>query len=272
MLFFRMRGRMVVLCGLVGAGMLCAVGLRAEFVALIADRDTTIYGNAFPETDPLSNGSGSHFLAGVTGESNDFEVRRALLAFDVAGNLPANALIESAVLQVTVSRAPPPATRDGREDPFFLHRALAPWGEGTSDPGGLEGVGAPATPGDATWLHSRYEGSSVAGLRWAAAGGDFVAAPSANLQIGVNGGYRFSAAQMTADVQGWLDDPSANHGWFLLGHETGDRTMRRFNTKDQPDAGSMPALRVTYSIIPEPATIGLAFLGVVWICVQRSRR
>jgi len=254
--------RLAVRMILGGACLLGGVS-QAEFVTLTADRDTTIYENLFAETNPLSNGAGGHFLAGQTGENNDFEARRGLLAFDIAGAIPVNAVIESAILQLAVSRAPPPAFMDGREDPFALHRALTTWGEGASASSPPEGVGAGALPGDATWVHSQWDGASTTSLRWGTPGGDFFAVPSVTRLIGDIGLYLFIGPGLTADVQRWVNDSSSNHGWFLLGNEAGDKSMRRFNTKDQDDEDSWPTLFVTYTVVPEPHTFLLFLLGAV---------
>ena len=39
---------------------------------------------------------------------------------------------------------------------------------------------------------------------------------------------------MLADVQKWLDDPSSNFGWLLLGDETKSRTTKRFDSSEKP--------------------------------------
>jgi len=64
--------------------------------------DTTIFNNHNFVSNPLSNGMGEHIFAGRTGVNNTFEIRRELLAFDIEGTLPANAIIDIAFLQLTV--------------------------------------------------------------------------------------------------------------------------------------------------------------------------
>ena len=52
-----------------------------------------------------------------------------------------------------------------------------------------------------------------------------------------------------ADVQRWLDDPSSNFGWLLLGNESTNRTAKRFdgrqNVSGFPDP-QPPVLTVKY--------------------------
>ena len=52
---------------------------------------------------------------------------------------------------------------------------------------------------------------------------------------------------MLADVQGWLDDPSTNFGWLLLGNESGTRTTKRFDSKDNPTEANRPALTIEFT-------------------------
>ena len=65
-----------------------------------------------------------------------------------------------------------------------MRRALADWGEGTSF--GL-GAGSPATPGDATWLHTFYNTDL-----WTNAGGDFSSDMPVTVSGPIKGGREFS--------------------------------------------------------------------------------
>ena len=163
----------------------------SEMASIQSFIDTTIFNNRNFEANPLSNGMGQHMFAGRTGVNNAFEIRRALLAFDIEGALPANAIIDTAFLQLTVSRAP-----HDNADRFALHRALTSWGEGNSDAGGNEAAGTGARPGDATWLHSTFSN-----LFWTAQGGDFNPNPSATRDIRNVGTYAFFSPELAADIQ-----------------------------------------------------------------------
>ena len=148
---------------------------RADLVTLGASQDNTI----FSEDGGLSNGAGDYFFAGRTKGTDGTEVRRGLVAFDVAGALPAGSTINSVTLTLYMSRS---RTQDEIVD---LHRILADWGEGTSHADGEEGKGAVATPGDATWSHRLWPGTP-----WGSPGGDFAASPSASAVVGgKNGDY-----------------------------------------------------------------------------------
>ena len=209
----------------------------SETVALMAVRDNTLI------EDPdgqLSNGSGEYFFAGMT---NTPKIRRALIAFDVAGAVPAGATITA--VRLTLAR-----TKVGSFDeyPVALHRALADWGEGDSDVEFEEGRGAPAETGDATWIHRFFDTET-----WQNEGGDFVEEASASAIVGgIDIVTQFavytwgSTEQLLADVQGWLDDPASDFGWMILGLEEGTRTSKRFASREHSNAERRPVLTVEY--------------------------
>lgn len=216
-----------------GAVMLLS-SAHGDVAQLGAAKDNTLYENA---AGSLSNGVGSHFFAGHTSIITNV-VRRGLIMFDVAADIPAGSTIHSARLTLNMSM-----TSSGAQ-PVALHRVLADWGEGMSNALGGEGGGAPAAPGDATWQHTFFSKSF-----WATDGGDFDAASSASISIGgVVGFYSWgSTANMVADVQMWLDNPSANFGWLLRGNESTLMTTKRFDSKDNLLASVRPILEVCYS-------------------------
>ncbi|MDX1667156.1 MAG: DNRLRE domain-containing protein, partial [Saprospiraceae bacterium] len=186
-------------------------------VTLESVKDNTIYLD--PGGTLLSNGSGEHFFAGMSGSGL---THRALIQFDIAGSIPDNAQIESVVLTLNRSRAAPQS--DGKS--VTLHRLVSNWGEGSSMAPSGEGQGAPPANNDATWEHTFFDGSF-----WNNEGGDFMASQSASrtmqgstIQWGSTGG-------MVQDVQDWLDNPSANFGWILLGDESQTSTSSRFDSK-----------------------------------------
>jgi hypothetical protein len=211
---------------------LLASTARADVVTLVATKDNTLY------QDPLgarSNGAGDHFFAGLNGNA---ETRRGLLAFDVAGALPAGATVTAATLTLHMSR-----TSTGPQT-VSLRRALADWGEAGSDAPGNEGSGAAVETGDATWLHTFYPTSF-----WASAGGDFAPAASASITVSGIASYSWSGAGMVADVQAWLDSPATDFGWFVIGAEPvgGYHTTKRFDSRENPTASQRPMLTVTFT-------------------------
>jgi hypothetical protein len=210
--------------------------VNAGIVNINPSKDNTLY-----EYDPLdgdrSNALGFHFFAGETGMN---ELRRGVLAFDIAGNVPSGSTITAVSLSVNMSRTP-----TNTAYVVELHRLLADWGEGTSVAPGEEGDGAPATPNDATWRHRFFDT-----MFWSAQGGDFSATVSASQLVGPVGQYTWSSAQMVADVQAWLDNPASNFGWLVLGDETAIATAKRFDTRE---SATPPMLTIEFIRAPRVA-------------------
>jgi hypothetical protein len=199
-------------------------------------KDNTLY-QYFPAEGDLSNGAGFHFFAGENGMG---ELRRGVLAFDIAGSIPPGSTITGVSLSLNMSMTSSDTPRT-----VELHKLLADWGEGTSHAGGGEGGGAPATPGDATWRHRFYDM-----IFWTMQGGDFSATVSASQSVGPIGQYTWSSAQMVADVQSWLDNPATNFGWLVLGDESAGATAKRFDTRE---SASPPVLTIEYTrTVPSP--------------------
>jgi hypothetical protein len=73
------------------------------------------------------------------------ELRRGVLAFDIAGSIPPGSTITAVTLSLNMSMTIDPTPRT-----VELHKLLADWGEGTSHAPGGEGDGAPATTNDTT--------------------------------------------------------------------------------------------------------------------------
>jgi hypothetical protein len=202
-------------------------------VTLIPSKDNTLYEDT---TGSLSNGAGAHFFAGRTNQPSG-SIRRGLLAFDIAGALPPGATISSVTLTLNMS-----FTITGAQT-VSINRVLADWGEGTSAAAGNEGTGAQATTGDATWIHRFFNTTP-----WTTAGGDFASTPSSSQSVDALGPYTWgSTAAMVSDVQGWLDNPSGNFGWIIIGNESTTLTAKRFDSRQDPDTTVRPHLTVTFA-------------------------
>ena len=210
-------------------GYICTTLASANIVNIMPSKDNTLY-----EYDPAegdhSNGAGFHFFAGENGMG---ELRRGVLAFDVAGTIPPGSTIIAVTLGMNMSMTPAGAVT------IELHKLLADWGEGTSHAPMGEGDGAPATPNDATWRHRFFDT-----VFWTTQGGDFSATVSASQSVGGIGQYTWSSAQMVADVQSWLDNPASNFGWLVLGGETAIAMAKRFDSRE---SASPPMLTIEFS-------------------------
>jgi hypothetical protein len=229
-------------------------------IVLGPSKDNTLYESS---TGDISNGAGSYFLAG---ETNGGLIRRGAIAFDIADNIPAGATINSVSLRLHMSQ-----TMSGAAT-VQLARLSADWGEGTSNADLSPGQGASATTGDATWVYRFYDTDS-----WTNSGGDFATTVSAFTSVSSVGAYTWgSTTTMVSDVQGWLDTPSSNFGWIVLGDEGEAGTSKRFDSKENPTSADRPALTIDYtsaaastllvSGFPSSVTAGAA--GTVTVTAQ----
>jgi hypothetical protein len=203
--------------------------VRADTVVIPSARDNTLI------EDPagaVSNGSGPSIFAGKIGLGT---IRRAVLLFDVAAHIPPGAVVDTVELRLHVSSA------GAAEEPMVtLHSLLVDWGEGASSASG--GSGAASAPDDATWIHTFYPNQY-----WTSPGGDFDPVASASTLVGEFGFFVWADSGMTADVQLWLDGVKPNHGWLLRGDETRVSTVRRFDSRENPEGSVRPVLIVDYT-------------------------
>ncbi len=203
--------------------------LVAKSVTLTTSKDNTLYQD---NNGGLSNGAGPHLFAGLTASR---AIRRALVAFDVASQIPAGATVTRVVLTLRISIA------RGGPQAMTLHRVTKDWGEGTSDAGfGRDGGGTGAATNDATWVHTFRPNQ-----RWTTVGGDFDAAPDATTSVDFIEA-KWESAEMIARVQQWLDQPSTNFGWLVKGNENTAATAKRFDSREVGEA-TLPALLVEYN-------------------------
>jgi len=204
----------------------------AETVTIEADRDVTLI------EDPAggrANGSGPYFFVGRTSQDMG-SIRRALLRFDVAAALPRRAVIESVSLTLYLWPSNP-APREIR-----LHLVQVDWGEGPSSSSG--GGGRPSEPGDATWIHTFYDGEL-----WVRGGGQFVSRVSARQTVADEGFYTWADShQLVNDVRLWNRSPQRNFGWILIGDETTPQNAKSFVSREHPDLNLRPVLEVTYRV------------------------
>lgn len=213
---------------------LLAGPVRAETIEIEAARDATLIEN--PQ-GMWANGSGPFMFAGRTNQGEG-SIRRALLRFDL-GVIPRRARVESASLRLWLAPSNPVPVE------IRLHRVLADWGEGPSYSSG--GGGAPALPGDATWIHRLFDT-----VFWVRPGGQFVQRPSASQLVDGSDFYEWEApGRLAHEVQVWVAAPDRNFGWILIGEEDRPQTAQSFATRENPDPSVRPRLTVTYRVPSE---------------------
>jgi hypothetical protein len=211
---------------------LLASPLRADMVHITADRDATLIEDT---AGSLANGSGPSIFAGRTSQTL-FGVRRALVRFDVGSILPKDAIIDRVFLSLYENSNNPAPSE------VYLHRVLADWGEGASFSKG--GSGAPAQENDATWLHTFYDYDY-----WVQQGGLFVPQASASETVGGNDFYTWQSTQyMVNNVRHWLHNPERNFGWLIMGDEYTSGSVKRFASREGPDANQQPMLTIEYHL------------------------
>ena len=212
-------------------------------MTLVAGKDNTLIQSS---TGSLSSGVGNSLFAGRTRQAEGFALRRALVWFDVAAALPADATVDSASIALF-------QTRGGSRDTVKLHAVLASWGEGTSNSGD-NGTGVPATAGDATWQHRFFPD-----VLWSTPGGDFDPEPVSAAVLASISPYTpltfRSSPALVALVQGWLSSPGSNQGVIVRIRESFMSSAMRFWSREYAGnlIGDRPLLRIVYSV-PVPVT------------------
>jgi hypothetical protein len=212
--------------------------------------------------DGVADGQGGSLWTSVLAAG---VVRRALVRFDVSG-IPPGAVVLEAGVEAFMIRLREPQT-------LALHRLTASWGEGPSN-GGDAGIGAPALPGDSTWTHRVWPDQ-----RWAARGGDYLLTASATTPV--NGWPApvswASTPELVDDVQGWIDTPASNHGWMMIGTESGSQNATRLASRHDGSPIARPRLRVRWAEpppgedVPLPAwALGL-LAGAAALALRRRR-
>jgi hypothetical protein len=254
---------------------------NAVTVQLGAAKDTMIFQNN------VNNGAGGApgFFAGTNSAPS---IRRGLLEFDVT-SIPITAIITDVQLRLVIGQLA--GMGAGVNDPVIgLHKLLVDWGEantGASTATGLGGIGqgSAAQNGDATW-NARFFGSvSPWGQNGGQVGVDYNAAASASLVQGnaLNDvSVWTSTPALVADVQSWIGAPSANNGWMLINtDETSAQTFRgfysrNFNPNNDPNFPDLqnyfPRLTISYTVIPEPASVLLVTVGAAAIILMSRPR
>ncbi|HVT43351.1 MAG TPA: DNRLRE domain-containing protein [Thermoanaerobaculia bacterium] len=200
-----------------------------QTVVLTPSKDNTLYESS---NGAFSNGAGVHLFSGA---NNRQELRRALVAFDVASQIPPGSRITGASLTMHVTRS------ISLSEPMRLHRVAREWGEGASNAGSLQdGGGAPSAGGDATWIHTFFPDQF-----WSTPGGDFDAVPDATATASL-GPVTWTTAEIVARVQQWVDQPTENFGWIIAGNEARFGTTKQFGSREASGATTRPALTVEF--------------------------
>lgn len=233
--------------GLLLAALLAPPAL-AQSLSIEPDRDATLIESA---DGALANGSGPALFVGRTNQGTG-SVRRALLHFALPA-IPSAGQGVGVVDRVALVVHVVPGNPGPRE--VRLYAMLGEWSEGPSVSGG--GIGAPALPGDVTWLHASY-----GEVFWPTNGGQFDGFPMASTVVDEEGTYRFESAELTRLVAAWASSPGQNFGILLAGDETVRQTSKALASREDPDPALRPALEITLrphtaEVFPRPRATAL---------------
>ncbi len=157
--------------------------------------------------------------------------KRSVLEFDFSA-IPSGATILSATLELYMYE-----NEVAGGNPTLnaaVHRMTRAWQEGTGMGGGGDSDGA-------TWVH--HNGAN----EWASAGGDFQAAAAAQTNIQVGEINQWHEWDVTALVQYWIDNPSANDGLILRDSTPANSFWGRFYSREYGDPAYRPKLTVVYA-------------------------
>jgi len=206
--------------------MMGATYLRAATITVNPKEDAYIR-QFDPDRTFGDYGGEPSLVSGALGSRAQFEVRRALLRFDVSA-IPPGAVVNSATLQMTVVMVPLSPVNST----FDIRRVLQSWTEGGVSWNSRSGAGTP-------WQVPGVTGSADS----VSTPSSFVAVGSANFTA-----YTFpSSTALLADVQGWVNDASSNFGWLLISeNEVSPETARRFGAREDP--AHQPVLTINYSL------------------------
>ena len=213
---------------------------QIEEVLIEASKDNSIY-----QEGTLSNGAGHYLFTGVTNRGNK---RRALVKFDLSGAVPEGIMVDSASLILVPSLVKTNGTN------VNIYSLISDWGEGSSDAGGEEGKGAPATEGDATWIKSFLNGDP-----WVKPGGDHDLESIAFTSVSLGTIAEFKSPLLTLLVNSWINDPDNNHGIIVIGDESKNATAIRFNSREHSDSELWPTLKLYYKGLNSSVSKNLNF-------------
>jgi hypothetical protein len=252
---------------------LCACALsnsHAIELVLSAQLDSSI----FEDNVDNSSSLGDFIFVGTTGDRNGAgpSFRRGLIRFDIAGNLPSNATIQNASLILTIGKVPDEKFVGTTQS---IHRVTTVWGAtntALADPDNKQGNGVPAQDGEATW-NEAIRGTT----NWSNPGGDYNSLASASNGVSpvANSEVVWSDLGLINDIQLWLDTPSVNLGWIVIGNESFTKNARGYYSMDNTDlsaAGRAPRLTIEYTLVPEAKNAASILGGLALLVVLIKRK
>ena len=224
---------------------ICSIAKASDLVTITSSKDNSIIQSA---TGSLANSTGDIYVGRTNQDGTGtavLSIRRGLVYFDIASNVPSGATIDSVRLNMYFSKTSGVGTN------VMLHKVSTNWGEGTSYFNG--GSGAAAGTNDVTWLYTFYNATTpTSSPAWTTPGGDFAATVSATSFAGTSSQYgivSWRSETMKTEVSAWLTDASTNYGWLLQGDESTGQTAKQFSSHENATVANRPILKVYYTAI-----------------------
>lgn len=219
-------------------------------------------------------GASTSLNVGQNTNGEDPRLFTGLLRFDVTSLAPIVNDIQFVTLMLWggPNYGPTQEFRDVQIGIFPLAVANAGWIEG-------EGNNTPAADGEPTWFNKAAPSTAWAGGGNGArvAGVDYVDTAIATLNFNTGDASQFHEFNIpVALVQDWINNPSNNAGldFVLLSTNAlaSEAAWMEFSSSND-SADNRPQLIITYNTVPEPATLGMVFLGAgAAIFMTRARR
>lgn len=234
-------GLVCVVLGMLGSGLYAdTITLQTGLDGYAGTKDTYL------RSDTPTTNNGTSIAIIVRDDSANTYISNSLIAFDLAGQLPAGAEVVSATLKLDYYR------ESGAKDyTYNLHRLLKGWAQNT-----------------ATW--NKLNSGTNWGSPGATGATDRDATPTVTLS-GLGTPPTLVSFDVTADVENFVEGTKANYGWLLTG---GGTVNANFLTSDYTEAGTgsttrRPILEIEY--IPEPTTMLLLLSGGVLGLIRRRK-
>jgi hypothetical protein len=198
-------------------------------ITLDAADDATLYESS---QGNIANSKGQYIFIGKT---NNGDLRRSLLRFDLGTEIPADAIIDSVLLLISMNK-----TQNAAQD-LRIYPVLGAWFEGSSDASANEGKGTSATNGDPTWTYRVYPDTL-----WNNEGGDIGEELLFEGSIQGSGTYTLKGTDNFITLfNQWRNGSMPNHGVMLIGNEDSqNRSSKRFASAQFSGSANRPSLAV----------------------------
>jgi hypothetical protein len=236
--------RSILVAGAVAGACWLAGGRALAATQVVAPSDDTFINQGNPSNN---NGATLSIFTGTDGHGG---IMRGLVRFGMPGGLQGRVTVTGVQLTMTAQALGNGAA--GADAVESLQAVTQAWvqGNGIGDAPSSFTVGqvCGGSISGATW----NQANCTTGTSWTTAGGTVAAAVSGQAStagVPIGGQVVWSSAanaRMSQDVQGWIDDPTSNHGWRIASSTEGETALaQRFFSSEA--GSSAPSLAISYT-------------------------